>query len=388
MQQGNDSGIAFFVEDLAAVLEMNRLLEKENQELKQEVTLLKGKIDSLKAHDIERKAMLWKKVQYSIAKETTCKKPDQQKERQGIPEPPQKPPKLSFELRMAASGMPPPPPPPPSRSLVESRAVCRVPEVIELYRYLTKRVAQRENNRTVPTAIPAEANTRNMIEEIKNRSTYLSAIKSDVETREEFINFLLREVEGASFTEISSLEAFAKWMDEELSCLADERAVLKHFPRWPERKADAIREAACCYRGLKNLEAEVSSFKVNPEQPLSRTLRRIQELQDRQEHTGENYKQCGKDKRRHMHAIQGIADPLEWMLDTDLLGQIKLSSLRLATEYMKSIAKELQCAKCYNAEDLMLQGVKFAFQVHQFAGGFDTDTKHAFEELKQLHSTL
>nr|GMD18828.1 protein CHUP1, chloroplastic [Ipomoea batatas] len=56
-----------------------------------------------------------------------------------------------------------------------------------------------------------------------------------------------------------------------------ERAVLKHFPHWPERKADALREAACSYRELKSLESEVLSFKDNPnKQLLSQSLRKIQ----------------------------------------------------------------------------------------------------------------
>lgn len=107
-------------------------------------------------------------------------------------------------------------------------------------------------------------------------------VKSDVETHGEAIEALLREVESAAFTEISEVETFVKWLDGELSSLVDERAVLKHFPQWPERKADALREAACSYRELKNLESEVLSFKDNPKQMLSQSLRKIQALQDRQ----------------------------------------------------------------------------------------------------------
>lgn len=106
-------------------------------------------------------------------------------------------------------------------------------------------------------------------------------IKSDVETQGGLINNLTREIENAAFTKISDVEAFVKWLDEELSCLVDERAVLKHFPQWPERKADALREAAFSYRDLKNLQTEVSSFKSNPKQPLTQSLKKIQTLQDR-----------------------------------------------------------------------------------------------------------
>ena len=103
-----------------------------------------------------------------------------------------------------------------------------------------------------------------------------------MENQGEFINSLARAVETADFTDIYDVEAFVKWLDGELSCLVDERAVLKHFPQWPERKADALREAAFAYRGLKNLESEVSSFNDNPKQLLTQALRRIFALQDRQ----------------------------------------------------------------------------------------------------------
>ena len=110
-------------------------------------------------------------------------------------------------------------------------------------------------------------------------------IKSDVETHGELVSFLSREVQDAAFADISDVESFVKWLDGQLSCLVDERAVLKHFPQWPERKADALREAACSYREMKNLESEVSSYKDNPKQQLTESLRKMQALQDRRECT-------------------------------------------------------------------------------------------------------
>ncbi|ERM98850.1 hypothetical protein AMTR_s00868p00010810 [Amborella trichopoda] len=34
-------------------------------------------------------------------------------------------------------------------------------------------------------------------------------------------------------------------------------------------------------------------------------------------------------------------------------------------------------------EELIVHGVRFAFRVHQFAGGFDVDTMRAFQELRE-----
>ncbi|KAK6271746.1 hypothetical protein POUND7_008829 [Theobroma cacao] len=303
--------------ELEAALGRNGSLEKENQELKQEVARLKAQISSLKAHDNERKSMLWKKLHNSIDNSNAdaslqkssdfLKVPEQgleaenvyprpsfqelavRKERQSkVPKPPPRSnsfispsPKEVSENKVTTPSVPAPPPPPlPSKLLAGSRSVRRVPEVVELYRSLTRKDTNMEN-KTNAAATPVLAFSRNMIGEIENRSTYVSAIKSDVEKQKEFINFLISEVQSAAFKDISDVEVFVKWLDQELSSLIDERAVLKHFPQWPERKADALREAAFSYRDLKNLEAEVSSFEVNPSVSFNSVLRRMQALQDR-----------------------------------------------------------------------------------------------------------
>ncbi|KAG9133532.1 hypothetical protein Leryth_019434 [Lithospermum erythrorhizon] len=78
--------------------------------------------------------------------------------------------------------------------------------------------------------------------------------------------------------------------------------------------------------------------------------------------------------------------PVDWLQDSGLIGKIKLSSVQLARAYMKRVASELDALsgpeKEPNREFLVLQGVRFAFRVHQFAGGFDAESMKAFEELR------
>lgn len=86
--------------------------------------------------------------------------------------------------------------------------------------------------------------------------------------------------------------------------------------------------------------------------------------------------------------------------------QIKLASVKLGMKYMKRVCSELEMmAGSPEEEELMLQGVRFAFRVHQvlaavvryirlarttpltrchrqFAGGFDVETMRAFLELR------
>ncbi|KAH1115416.1 hypothetical protein J1N35_008794 [Gossypium stocksii] len=416
---------------LEAAVAANETLMKENQELKQEVGRLKALISSLKAHDNERKSLLWKKLNSNpddrntgssgfVESENGYPKPSfhemaMRKDRQlEAPKPP--PPssrshqKEVNENKLKIPALAPAPPPLPTKLLSGSRSVRRVPEVGELYRSLTRKDANTENKSNMTTT-PLLAFTRNMIGEIENRSTYVSAIKSDVEKQKEFINFLISEVQSATFKDITDVEGFVKWLDGELSSLVDERAVLKHFPQWPERKADAMREAAFNYRDLKNLEAEVTSFKVNPKESFNSELKKMQALQDRLEQSVNNIERVRESSGKRYRELQ---IPWEWMLDTGFIGQIlwswnidqhiqrryntpktihdfgckllqmKFSSLKLAQEYMKRTTKELQSNECSQVNNLLLQGVRFAYRVHQFAGGFDADTIRAFEDLKKI----
>ena len=342
MREEEDASLIIYLKkEVEAALLRTDSLEKENQDLRQEVVRLKAQICSLKAHDNERKSMLWKKLQNPfdssktevfLQKQSDFVKVSERsvehssprpsihelaaiKEKHAkVPNPPPRPTSIAppslkeaNDNKLPPTSAPPPPPPPPNMC-AGSKAVRRVPEVVELYRLLTRRDAHMEN-RTNSAAIPVVAFTPNMIGEIENRSSYLSAvsylppalliklltncyslvtkrmlieqIKSDVEKQKEFINFLIKEVESSAFNDISDVKAFVKWLDDELSSLVDERAVLKHFPQWPERKADAMREAAFNYRDLMNLESEVSSFQDNPKDPLTLALGRMQALQDR-----------------------------------------------------------------------------------------------------------
>ncbi|KAF3958997.1 hypothetical protein ACB098_08G021900 [Castanea mollissima] len=413
-QEDDESEIKLLKKELEVSQARIESLEKENQELKQEVSRLKAQISSLRAHNNERKTMLWKKLQNSLDSNYTDAsqhKPSifmsvseqrpgvlektsagtdipeaiAEKKTIKVPNPPPRPhpvtPSVPKEVVKGNKAPPTPPPPPlPSKLLAGSRAVRRVPEVMELYRSLTRRDANKDN-RTNPAGTPVVAFTKNMIGEIENRSSYLSAIKSDVESREEFIKFLVNEVESAAHRDISEVESFVKWLDEELSSLVDERAVLRHFPQWPERKADALREAAFTYRDLRSLESEVSHFEDNPKEPLTQALRRIQALQDRLEQSIDNIERMRESTSKR---YRDLLIPWEWMLDTGLIGQMKLSSLKLAKEYMKRIAKQLQSDECSNDDNLMLQGVRFAYRIHQFAGGFDVETIQVFQKLKKV----
>eukprot|EP01018_Ginkgo_biloba_P028111 Gb_27995 [translate_table: standard] len=300
----------------------------------------------------------------------------------GIPVPPPRPPPPP-----GAPGAPPPPPPPPG-GLLKSQGptgdkVHRAPELVEFYQSLMKREAKKEAA-TMASAAPNVADARNnMIGEIENRSAFLLSVKADVETQGDFVQSLATEVRAAAYTNIEDAVAFVNWLDEELSFLVDERAVLKHFD-WPESKADALREAAFEYQDVKKLESEIASFVDNPKLSCDAALKRMYSLLEKVE---QSVYALLRTRDMAIARYKEFNIPTDWLLDSGVVGKIKLASVQLARKYMKRVASELDAAlnvpeKEPLREFLLLQGVRFAFRVHQFAGGFDAESMRAFEDLR------
>ncbi|KAL0396834.1 UNVERIFIED_CONTAM: protein CHUP1, chloroplastic, partial [Sesamum calycinum] len=247
---------------------------------------------------------------------------------------------------------------------------------------LMKREAKKDTSSLISTSSNASDARSNMIGEIENRSSFLLAVKADVETQGDFVQSLATEVRAASFTNIEDLVAFVNWLDEELSFLVDERAVLKHFD-WPEGKADALREAAFEYQDLMKLEKQVSSFNDDPNLPCEAALKKMYKLLEKVE---QSVYALLRTRDMAVSRYKEFGIPVDWLLDSGVVGKIKLSSVQLARKYMKRVASELDAMtepeKEPNKEFLILQGVRFAFRVHQFAGGFDAESMKAFEELR------
>ncbi|KAF6986528.1 hypothetical protein CFC21_004275 [Triticum aestivum] len=287
-------------------------------------------------------------------------------------------------------GGPPPPPPPPgslSKSLAGGDKVHRAPEVVEFYQSLMKREAKKDTTSLGSKSSNVSDNRSNMIGEIENRSTFLLAVKADVETQGEFVESLAGEVRAARFANIDDVVAFVHWLDEELSFLVDERAVLKHFD-WPESKTDALREAAFEYQDLVKLENKATSFVDDPKLPCEEALKRMYSLLEKVEQSVYALLRT-RDMTTARYKEYGI--PVDWLSDSGKVGKIKLASVQLAKKYMERVTSELDALqgteKEPNREFLLLQGVRFAFRVHQFAGGFDADSMKVFEELRSKMSS-
>lgn len=307
----------------------------------------------------------------------------------GAPPPPRPPGAPPPPPPPGKPGGPPPPPPPPgslSRSLAGGEKVHRAPEVVEFYQSLMKREAKNTTSLGSKTSSVSD-NRSNMIGEIENRSTFLLAVKADVETQGDFVESLASEVRAARFVNIDDVVAFVHWLDEELAFLVDERAVLKHFD-WPESKTDALREAAFEYQDLSKLENKATSFADDPKLPCEEALKKMYSLLEKVEQTVYALLRT-RDMTTSRYKEYGI--PVDWLSDSGKVGKIKLASVQLAKKYMERVASELDALegteKEPNREFLLLQGVRFAFRVHQFAGGFDADSMKVFEELRSKMTT-
>lgn len=300
----------------------------------------------------------------------------------GGPPPPPPPPR--------PPGAPPPPPPPPgglSRGAVNDDKVYRAPEVVEFYQSLMKREAKKDTTNLLSTTSNTADARSNMIGEIENRSAFLLAVKADVETQGDFVQSLAAEVRAASFINVEDLVAFVNWLDEELSFLVDERAVLKHFD-WPEGKADALREAAFEYQDLAKLEKRVSSYEDDLTIPCEKALKKMYSMLEKVE---QSVYALLRTRDMAMSRYREFGIPVNWLMDSGIVGKIKLSSVQLAKKYMKRVSMELDSLsgpeKEPNREFILLQGIRFAFRVHQFAGGFDAESMKAFEDLRSRANT-
>ncbi|KAE8685796.1 Hydroxyproline-rich glycoprotein family protein, putative isoform 4 [Hibiscus syriacus] len=275
------------VRELREKLSCSEGLELEflNRKLKEDLAAAEAKIAALSSphphqvqqqisnnfHSLKEERVKWRVPEPQIHTETHC-------QQIGPPE--------SYKCANNSLLPPPPPlppPPAPPRFPAKRATASKAPSlVVDL-------LTRKEKKMDSPAVAAAAWNPKKLtvvsvhssiVGEIQNRSAHLLAIKADVETKGEFINSLIDRVLAAAYKDIEDVVKFVDRLDKELSSLADERAVLKHF-KWPERKADAMREAAIEYRDLKLLETEISSYEDDASIPCGIALKLMAGLLDK-----------------------------------------------------------------------------------------------------------
>ncbi|PUZ55621.1 hypothetical protein GQ55_5G227100 [Panicum hallii var. hallii] len=330
----------------------------------------------------------------------------------GPPRPPAGPPPPGGPPpRLPGGAGPPPQPSPASKGRAPAGGrMRRAPEIVELDQALIRRgEASRQTGTRGPKA-PAggsKAARSDLIGEITKNSPHLVAVQADVDTQGDFVRTLAAEVRDSSFANIDDVVAFVAWLDEELSFLVDEHAVLKHFD-WPEKRADALRDAAARYQGLLQLEKQMSSFVDDRALHRHVALGKMFSLFEKTEKNVYRFMQerdAADAKTNLVSRYKEQEIPVGWMSDTAVIVKlrIKLACVNLAKQYMVRVVSEIDGLGCKNDEQkretalfkrlkernrevLLHQGVKFAFRVHQFAGGFTADSLDTFDELRRRHT--
>ncbi|XP_042451573.1 protein CHUP1, chloroplastic-like isoform X2 [Zingiber officinale] len=287
--------------------------------------------------------------------------------------------KMPIPSILTSKALPPPPPPPPPHNDLGRIAVSKPSALVQLYHSLNKRDGKQGSLSNGCSSSLSSNVHSGIVGELQHRSAHLLAIKADVETKGQLIKHLIEKVQSSSFSNMEDVLSFVDWLDGQLSTLADERAVLKHFD-WPEKKADALREAAVEFRDLKQLEAQVSSLKDDPSLPCETTLKKISNLLDKLER---GVDQVIKLRNSNMVLYREFKIPTDWLLDSGMVCKMKQLSVKLARCYLSRVSIELESFRESAQEALLFQGVRFAYRAHQFAGGLDSELMITIEELKK-----
>ena len=315
----------------------------------------------------------------------------------GIPPPPPPPPK---------KGGPPPPPPPPGKGPPPPpplpgrggashglAGVQRAPEVVAMYQALRKQLlgnvgggggggGERRGSSANIGGGGGEGSMAEAMAEMEAKSQYAVDVRNDIENYSDAISGpdgLASQITKAKFRRMDDCVRFVDKVDEALSALSDERAVLKAFD-WPEEKYDAMREARASHLQLMEMSSRLKGWpKPRPGTLCEDELRMMEtyfdkvcRVLDAQARTVES-----DEKRFNKHGVP-------W--DRNAGKAVKHASLNLADSYLKRVLTESTAASARaneaqsaRTQELLTKGVRFAFRVHQFAGGFNAETLKSFE---------
>mmetsp|Transcript_8359 Transcript_8359/g.30826 ORF Transcript_8359/g.30826 Transcript_8359/m.30826 type:complete len:1104 (+) Transcript_8359:217-3528(+) len=318
----------------------------------------------------------------------------------GAPPPPPPPPP-----RLGGAPPPPPPPPPglsgPPKDAAAGPGVHRAPQVVALYQQLRRELLSAEYGRADAQSKPGETSRagaspgdmNDLKAEMESKSKYVMQVKRDVKEFGQHIEVLAQEINKCRCKSVEQLKEFVDSVDQILGQLVDERAVLKHFPEWPEKKYDAMRDLLALHSELLELEqrlraggdvpsAEIHRGRASCESELARIEAYLEKAQ-------------GKVEKLMLSSESDLAKfkkhKLPW--DQRIFDRVKHSSLALVTSYLGCIMVEverignlepsLREGQKGRVQSLLTQGVRFAFRVHQFAGGFDSASLDAFNKVSE-----
>lgn len=300
--------------------------------------------------------------------------------------------RLSMPAKLGARGVVPVAPPLPVsgstlkvRTWQQAAGLSRVSKVGELYRQLVVGTGAgpviTSKGRAGVTA-PTSHGVQQIVAEIAAQSPYLQRVKEDMLLHRWRVLYVAKEVADAELVDMADADALLEWMEDSLSSIEDEHAVLRSIPEWPELRADALREAVRHHRQLQ--EAMVSVKKMasadagNTEKttlaallPASRALvKKVAEILERLAH--------GRELNERRYCELGI--PFDWTQ----VNEAKIALCGIVTLLLKLAIKHRRgerCAKDITKDATVVATVDVIFQIYQISAGLPPIAVEKFEEL-------
>ena len=329
---------------------------------------------------------------------------------------------------------PPPPPPPPSRGAPKPQSgassdtdVRHCKAVVDAFREFS-RVANRRDVQPPGSASPggggggggfwagspgsggggptgaSEGDGGDVRGAIERSSPYHAAIRRESEAHADAIGALAaraRAVKAGPGGDLGPVRACLGEADALFALLTDERAVLRGFADWPESKVDAMREAVAladecaayaqalaAWRARTQRAPQPSAAPAMPRVPsaaalappteaaspavLAAAMRALQRVQPRVESLARDLDGA---KRRFAAADLAGFDPAA------ALAAVRRAAAALAVAVLRAAEAEEGAAGGDFAR--LAPAFRFAFKVHQFAGGFAAEEAAAFARLSQ-----
>ena len=325
----------------------------------------------------------------------------------GTPPPPPPPPPPPM-LGGGTPPPPPPPPPPPGRLRNVQRAdsttkfangdIQRMPEVISLFQEVRKTLLHQSGASPAGGAGKNFAskggggNRAGLMEEMAGKSKYLEAVKLDTERYAQEITSLAKLILGFKPKSMEGVCAFVTQMDNALSMLSDETAVLKNF-EWPESRVDALRESAALFKENKRALARIDTYAPGNDSWSVECTRMSKCFEDTEKLIQLRTRSGPSDTKKF------ASHDIPWTGEADMAA-LSASTLRIAKCYLLTSAAEANrmlrlsqdeatsaraLGHIKQAYAVLTNAIRFAFRVHQLTRGFDRECQDAFATIQQLH---
>ncbi|KAJ1474594.1 hypothetical protein T484DRAFT_1970253 [Baffinella frigidus] len=217
----------------------------------------------------------------------------------------------------------------------------------------------------------------------------MKQVLADREVYREMIEDLAKQIAAVRPVDMFQVQEFSGEVERRLTLLSDENMVLKGFPDFPLKRLESLREAVARRGELRKLqeslnpEGEKWITKSNMGEELQNVVERFEAAQP----AIEWYQRAEPDLKRaflNHHVPFDFSAVAATRHATVGLAAYSLRMVQTASERLHSASEEDQSKGRPQVLQLAQGTLKFAFRIHQFAGGFDAVTTQLFSSLHDV----